>query len=84
MDQVRFKYSRHGPSTNSIFTLRWRLALIYLCKHKFKHNSQDTFNPVCSHGEEVEIIYYFLSLYPNYLTKDQPYWTKLEVSILTF
>ena len=52
------------PSENSIFLghnlkgiqllTRLRLGLSHLRDHKFKHNFQDTLNPICNCGEDIE------------------------------
>ena len=43
-----------------------RLVLSHLREHKFKHSFQDTLNPFCSRGKEVETTFHFLLTYPNY------------------
>ena len=52
------------PSLNSVynchslkalkFITRLRLGLIHLREHKFKHSFQDTINPLCSCGLDIE------------------------------
>ena len=52
------------PSRKSVFNChndkeikyltRLRLGLSHLCKHKFKHSFQDTVNPFCSCGLDVD------------------------------
>ena len=69
-----FKFIR--PTANSIFgchnpigvklLTRLRLALSHLREHKFKHGFQDTLNPLCSCGKEVETTFHFLLSCPNY------------------
>ena len=46
--------------------IRLRLGLSHLRKHKFKHSFQDTFNPLCNCGKEVETTFHFLLSCPNY------------------
>ena len=66
------------PSENSVFLCnnpkgiqlltRLRPGLSHLRDHKFKHNFQDTLNPICNCGEDIETLcHYFLncSLYTN-------------------
>ena len=66
------------PSSNSFFDChnpigikyitRIRLGLSHLREHKFKHSFQDTLNPICNCGNDVEsAIHFFLhcSLYRN-------------------
>ena len=60
------------PSPNSVFNChkgkgikyltRLRLGLSHLREHKFKHSFQDTLNPFCSCGPDVETNMHF-SLY---------------------
>ena len=57
------------PNENSIFGLhnpnglkhltRLRLGLSHLREHKFKHNFQDSINPLCSCGENIETTEHF-------------------------
>ena len=54
------------PSPNSIFDIcnpkgiklitRLRLGLSHLREHKFKHSFQDTLNPLCKCGQDMESI----------------------------
>ena len=66
------------PSSNLIFDChnpigikyitRIRLGLSHLREHKFKHSFQDTLNPICNYGNDVEsAIHFFLHcpLYSN-------------------
>ena len=66
------------PSSNSFFDChnpigikyitRIRLGLSHLREHKFKHSFQDTLNPICNCGNDVEsAIHFFLHcpLYSN-------------------
>ena len=59
------------PSSNSFFDChnpigikyitRIRLGLSHLREHKFKHSFQDTLNPICNCGNDVEsAIHFFL------------------------
>ena len=62
------------PSPNSVFNCynrkgikyltRLRLGLSHLREHKFKQRFQDTMNPLCSCGLDVEIKTHFFSLLP--------------------
>ena len=59
------------PSPNSVFDInnpkginlitRLRLCLSHLREHKFKHSFQDTLNPLCNCGQDVESITHLLS-----------------------
>ena len=55
----------HNPIGIKLLT-RLRLGLSHLREHKFKHGFQDTLNPLCSCGKEVEATFHFLLLCPNY------------------
>ena len=45
---------------------RLRLGLGRLCEHKFKHSFQDSSNPICSCGKDIEMSVHFLLYCPNY------------------
>ena len=45
---------------------RLRLGLSHLRKHKFIHGFQDTFNPICSCGNDIETSTHFLLRCPYY------------------
>ena len=65
------------PSSNSFFNCRspkgiklitrLRLGLSHLREHKFRHNFQDTLNPICSCGDGIETTIHCLLHCPNYL-----------------
>ena len=47
---------------------RLRLGLSLIREHKFQHNFQDTLNPICNCGEDIESSCHYLlhcSLYTN-------------------
>ena len=60
----------HQTSPNSVYNchtargislITWlKLGLNYLREHKFKHDFQDTLNPLCSCGNDVESTEHFL------------------------
>ena len=62
------------PSPNSVFNChnckgikyltRLRLGLSHLREHKFKHSFQDTFNPFCSCGLDIETNMHFFFTAP--------------------
>ena len=49
-----------------------RVDLSNLCKHKFKHSFQDTLNPICSCGEDIETTSHYLLHCPDYLQQRMP------------
>ena len=61
------------PSPNSIFNChhpkgvklltRLRLGLSHLRDHKFKHSFQDSLNPICNRGTDVETTTHYLLPY---------------------
>ena len=55
----------HNPIGVKLLT-RLRLGLSHLRKHKSKHSFQDTLNPLCSCGKEVETTFHFLLSCTNY------------------
>ena len=60
-------FNCHHPK-GLIFLTRLRLGLSHLREHKFNHNFQDTVNPICSCGQEIETTSHFLlhcSLYSH-------------------
>ena len=67
------------PSPNSLFNchspksiryeIKLRLGLSHLRKHKFKHSFQDTLNPFCDCGCEVETTAHFLLHCPQFSTQ---------------
>ena len=44
-----------------------RVGLSHLCEHKFKHSFQDTLNPICNCGEDIETTSHYLLHCPDYL-----------------
>ena len=48
---------------------RIRLGLSHLQEHKFKHSFQDTLNPFCNCGMDVESSTYFLLPCPSYINE---------------
>jgi len=43
-----------------------RLGLSHFRQHKFKHSFQDTLNPVCNCGQDIETPCHYLLSCPNY------------------
>ena len=61
-------YNCHNPRGICLIT-RLRLGLSHLREHKFRHGFQDTLNPLCSCGNDVEYTEHVLSTVPNSLMK---------------
>ena len=67
------------PSANSLFNChnpkgiknitRMRLGLSHLRDHKFKHSFQDSLNPLCNCGSDIESTAHFLLHCPMYITE---------------
>ena len=55
-----------------------RLSLSHLCEHKFRHNFQDTLNPICSCGDDIETAIHYLLHCPNYLDERRTIFKVLE------
>ena len=51
-----FQY--HNPKGIKLVTIL-KLGLTHLQEHKFKHSFQDTLNPICSCGFDIEITYHY-------------------------
>ena len=51
------------------YLTRLRLGLSHLHEHKFKNNFQDTLNPLCACGCDIENTCHFLLDCPNFLTE---------------
>ena len=45
---------------------RLRLRLSHLREHNFKHSLQDSFNPICVCGNDIETSAHFLLHFPNF------------------
>ena len=61
-----FTFNCHSPKGIKLIT-RLRLGLSHLREHKFRHNFQDTLNPICSCGDDIETTIHYLLHCPNYL-----------------
>ena len=53
-------FNHHNPIGVTLLT-RLRLGLSHLREHKFKHSFQDSLNPICSCGNDIETSNLFLS-----------------------
>ena len=61
-------YNCHNPEGLKFIT-RLRLGLSYLREHKFKNSFQDTINPLCSCGLDVESTGHFLLHCPQFVNE---------------
>ena len=60
-----YVYNCHNPRGICLIT-RLRLGLSHLREHKFEHGFQDTLNPLCSCGNDVESTEHFLLHCPQF------------------
>ena len=58
-------FNCHFPKGFTLLT-RLRLGLSHLREHKFKHRFQDSLNPICSFGNDIETSAHFLLHCPNF------------------
>ena len=58
-------FNCHNPRGVKLLT-RLRLGLSHLLEHKFKQGFQDSLNPICSCGNDIEILAHFLLHCPYY------------------
>ena len=56
----------HSPNGIKLIT-RLRLGLSHLRELKFRHNFQDTLNPICICGDDIKTTIQYLLHCPNYL-----------------
>ena len=61
-------FNCHNPKGIKFIT-RLRLDLSHLREHNFKHSSQDSLNPFCSCGLDIESTMDFLLHCPMYITE---------------
>ena len=76
------------PSPNSIFYIynpygiklltRLRLGLSHLNEHKFKHDFNDTINPICICGGDIESINHFFLHCPEYCEARQTLFDNIQ------
>ena len=67
----------HSPKVIKLIT-RLRLGLSHLREHKFRHNFQDAFNPICSCGDDIETTTHDLIHSPIYLDESRTLLDNLE------
>ena len=74
-------YNCHNPRGICLIT-RLRLGLSHLRKHKLKHGFQDTLNPLCSCGNDVESTEHFLFHCPQFVNERRTLLSTLNCSLL--
>ena len=58
------------------------VGLSHIREHRFKHSFQDTLNPICSYGEDIETTFHYLLHCPNYLHKRKTLLNKVSCIVL--
>ena len=70
-------FNCHNPSGIKLFT-RLGLVLNHLRENKTRHNYQDTLNPICNCGENIETTTHYLLHCSNYLNERMTLLTNLQ------
>ena len=60
----------HNPHRVKLLTRLW-VGLSHLRKHKFRHNFQDSVDPICNFGRHIEAIIHFFLHCSNYSNQNQ-------------
>ena len=60
----------HNPHGVKLLTRLW-VGLSHLRKHKFRHNFQDSVDPICNFGRHIEAIIHFFLHCSNYSNQNQ-------------
>ena len=84
------------PNSNNLFNInnplgvklliRLRIGFSHLKEHKLEHNFQDSVDPLCSCGNDIESTVHFFLHCPNFTTQRQTLLNKLKsinASIMT-
>ena len=76
------------PNSNNVFNVnnplglklltRLRIGFSHLTEHKFKHNCEDSVDPLCSCGNDTESTVHFFLHCPNFTTERQTLLNKLK------
>ena len=85
MEQARSAFNINNPLGLKLLT-RLRNGFSHLKEHKFKHNFQDSIDPLCSCGNDIESTVHFFLHCPNFTTQRQTLLNKLKsinASIMT-
>ena len=70
-------FNCHNPKGIKFIT-RLRLGLSHLREHKFKHSFQDSLNPFCSCGLDIESTGHYLLHCPTYITERRTLLSTIE------
>ena len=69
-------YNIHNP-LGIKYLIRLRIGFSHLKKHKFRHNFQDSIDPMCSCNSGIETTAHFLLHCPNFNTQRQTLFDKI-------
>ena len=69
-------YNIHNPLGIKYLT-RLRIWFSHLKEHKFRHNFQDSIDPMCSYKSDIETTAHFLLHCPNFNTQRQTLFDKI-------
>ena len=73
----QFFYNCHNPKEVKLIT-RLRLGLSHLREHKFKHNFQDSINPLCNCGHDIESTTHYLLHCPLFVNERSTFFSTLS------
>ena len=74
---MQIVFSIHNPLGIKLLT-RLRLGLSHLHEHKFRHYFQDTLNPLCECGKDIESTVHFFLHCTNFLIPRQTVFQKIR------
>ena len=74
---MQIVFSIHNPLGIKLLT-RLRLGLSHLHEHKFRHCFQDTLNPLCECGKDIESTMHFFLHCTNFLIPRQTVFQKIR------
>ena len=77
MEQARSAFNINNPLGLKLLTCL-RNGFSHLKEHKFKHNFQDSVDPLCSCGNDIESTVHFFLHCPNFTTQRQTLLNKLK------
>ena len=70
-------FNCHNPIGIKLIT-RFRLGLSHLRDHKFKHNFQDCFNPICCGSKDIETTVHYLLHCPTFSDKKSTFFNNIQ------
>ena len=70
-------YSCHNPKGVKLIT-QIRLGLSHLREHKFKYKSQDSINPLCNCGHDIESTTHYLLHFPLFVNEKSTFFSTLS------